>query len=269
MENGAHAIESSAASTEQQDQLPSRTRTESQSLHSGTVGSQARLDDLQAIHQQEITKIRAERDAAHAAKERADVQYQTLLGRVNTIKSQLGERLKADAVSLSFPVRKNKHADSVFDDQEELSQSRLQIEQLESSNNHLRKTDIDNQELILRLQANLEAHRNEVESLRSRTNLSSSNWSKERDDLVSQLAYAREEFDNAKQAMQDWEVLAMEERSLRENLAERVAEAEEQLASHKDGFERVTNERNVLNSTVEGLQRALQEIQEGTDLRLA
>ena len=83
-------------------------------------------------------------------------------------------------------------------------------------------------------------------------NLSQQNWVKE-----------REEFDTTKQAMQDWEVLAMEERSIRENLEERVSDLEEQLTNHRNGHERAAAERDSQALTVDGLRRALQEIQEG------
>jgi hypothetical protein len=84
---------------------------------------------------------------------------------------------------------------------------------------------------------------------------------KERDELISREAYAREEFENAKQAMQDWEVLAMNERSLRESLSEKEAELKEQLESLKDEYERATRDRDQNNQAVEGLQKALQEVQ--------
>jgi len=58
------------------------------------------IETLKANHESERSTLKKERDEALAAKERSDAQYQTLLGRVNTIKSQLGERLKADAVSI-------------------------------------------------------------------------------------------------------------------------------------------------------------------------
>ena len=74
---------------------------------------------------------------------------------------------------------------------------------------------------------------------------------------------AREEFETARQAMQDWEVLAMEERSIREGLGDRVAELEEQLAGQQQAYERAAMERDDQSSTVDGLQRALQDIQEG------
>ena len=103
----------------------------------------------------------------------------------------------------------------------------------------------------------------ELSSLRNRTTLSQQNWTREREDLVQKEAEAREEFEAAKQAMQDWEVLAMEERSIRENLAERVSDLEEQLTSNREAHERAASERDSQTLTVDGLQRALQEIQEG------
>jgi hypothetical protein len=79
--------------------------------------------------------------------------------------------------------------------------------------------------------------------------------------LISREAYAKEEFENAKQAMQDWEVLAMNERSLRENLAEKDAELREQLESMRDQYEKAARDRDTNNQAVEGLQKALQEVQ--------
>lgn len=103
-----------------------------------------------------------------------------------------------------------------------------------------------------------------MEVLRSRANLSQQNWLKERDELIGREAYAREEFETAKQAMQDWEVLAMEERSLRENLTEKVAEIEEQISTQREALERAVSERDTHSNTVEGLQRALKDIHEGS-----
>ncbi|GAM89716.1 hypothetical protein ANO11243_077550 [Dothideomycetidae sp. 11243] len=188
------------------------------------------LEQVQGKHDEELSTVKEERDEAQAAKEKADSQYQTLLGRVNTIRSQLGERLKADA--------------------EELAQARSQIEQLESKNAEDKKTREESEAALAQVQGQLNAQKDEVNTLRSRSNVSTTNWSKE-------------QFENAKQAMQDWEVLAMEERSLRESLGEKVSELEDQTMSNREAYERTLNERDVLNSTVEGLQRALQEIQEG------
>lgn len=111
----------------------------------------------------------------------------------------------------------------------------------------------------------------EVATLRSRSTLSQQNWIKERDELISREAFAREEFENAKQAMQDWEVLAMNERSIRENLAEKESELKEQIESLREAYEKAVKDRDTNNEAVEGLQKMLQELQNGKqfDTRVA
>jgi hypothetical protein len=47
---------------------------------------------------EEIRSLREELDEANEGKEHFETQYKNLLGRVNTIKTSLGDRLKADAV---------------------------------------------------------------------------------------------------------------------------------------------------------------------------
>lgn len=81
--------------------------------------------------------------------------------------------------------------------------------------------------------------------------------------MLQREKYAKEEFESARQAMQDWEILAMEERSIRENLTERVADLEEQVSAHREAYEKAAAERDTQSLTVDGLQRALQEIQQG------
>lgn len=103
----------------------------------------------------------------------------------------------------------------------------------------------------------------ELSGLRNRTTLSQQNWAKEREDLIQRGVLAKEEFEAAKQAMQDWEILAMEERSIRESITEKVGDLEEQLSTQREAYERAASERDAQSLTVDGLQRALQEIQEG------
>lgn len=91
--------------------------------------------------------------------------------------------------------------------------------------------------------------------------MSQQNWVREREELVESEAYLREEFENAKQAMHDWEVLAMEERTIRKDQAERVADLEEQLINLKESYERVKEDRDGQNATIDGLQKNVQEIQ--------
>jgi FtsZ-binding cell division protein ZapB len=56
------------------------------------------LEELQAKHQSELGAVQTELQETQAEKDEAQEQYQSLLGKVNTIKAQLGERLKSDAV---------------------------------------------------------------------------------------------------------------------------------------------------------------------------
>lgn len=103
----------------------------------------------------------------------------------------------------------------------------------------------------------------EAANLRNRLNLSQHNWAKEKENLVAHEAYLQEELETTKQAMQDWEVIAMEERSIRESLADRVLELEEQLATFKANYGKIAAEKEQTSATIGGLQRALREIQEG------
>jgi flagellar biosynthesis chaperone FliJ len=56
------------------------------------------LEELQSKHTADMEALQQKLDDAESKKEQAETQFQMLLERVNTIKSQLGERLKEDAV---------------------------------------------------------------------------------------------------------------------------------------------------------------------------
>lgn len=111
------------------------------------------------------------------------------------------------------------------------------------------------------LASEVQTQSKELSSLRNRANLSQQNWIKEREELAEQEAYIRQEYETAKQSMHDWEVLALEERSVRKDLTEKVGDLEEQVASLKEAYERAASERDSQSMTVDGLQKALQEIQ--------
>ncbi|EXJ66869.1 uncharacterized protein A1O5_10064 [Cladophialophora psammophila CBS 110553] len=206
------------------------------------------LEELQAKHATEIEAVQTELADTQAEKENAEEQYQSLLGKVNTIRSQLGERLKADA--------------------EDLAQARTRIEELEEQRSELQERytarAAEVEELTARnadLSQKQAEQSKELSTLRNRLTLSQQNWLKEKEELVESEAYMRDEFENAKQAMHDWEVLAMEERTMRKDLADRNADLEEQLSSLKEAYEKAASERDTHSGAVDGLQNALQEIQ--------
>jgi septal ring factor EnvC (AmiA/AmiB activator) len=60
-------------------------------------------EDTLSKHEEEMQSLRDELEEANEGKEHFETQYKNLLGRVNTIKTSLGDRLKADAVG-NFPI---------------------------------------------------------------------------------------------------------------------------------------------------------------------
>lgn len=56
------------------------------------------LEEVQSNHERQIQDVQAQLQDEKSERETAEENYQNLLGKVNTIRSQLGERLKADAV---------------------------------------------------------------------------------------------------------------------------------------------------------------------------
>lgn len=214
---------------------------ERDSLRAEVTELRKSLESLQEQHD-EVSGVKEELEQTQQAKEHAETQYRNLLTKVNTIRSQLGERLKADAA--------------------ELETARERIAELEAANEEAEGSRGTLSTELSNLRITIESQAAELETLRSRTNLSTSNWAKERDDLVSREAYLKEEYEVAKQAMQDWEILATEERTRREALEERMQELEEQLSGQQEAYERIKSESETQNSTVDGLQRALRDLQE-------
>ncbi|KAH7125746.1 hypothetical protein B0J11DRAFT_313389 [Dendryphion nanum] len=199
------------------------------------------LESIQEKHEEEVTTLQGELDEANESKEHFETQYRNLLGRVNTIKSSLGDRLKADAARLE--------------------EAQTHISGLEEQNQELQQSNTALSEELTQLRKQNEDQASEITNLRDRANVSQQNWIQERDDLISREAAAREDFENARQAMQDWEALALNERSLHDNLKERMSELAEQVETLREAHQKATSERDTNSQTVDGLHKALQEVQ--------
>lgn len=228
---GKHAEEVSMIKEEHAEQL-----SNIQAKHSEEVST------ISGQHTEEVSSIRAELAESESAKDLAETQYQSLLGRINTIKSSLGERLKAD--------------------KEELAEAKEQIEELESQNGNLQKRVEGLEDDVKRLEQESHESSKELSSLRNRHNLSQQNWVDEREDLIQKTKQLKEEAEAAREAMGDWEVLAMEERSMRESSVEKIRDLEEQYSAQKESYEAAVSERDSQSQALAGLQRALQEVQE-------
>lgn len=62
------------------------------------------LEGIQQKHSDDTEGLRRQLEDTRKSKEQSESKYQKLLGQVNNIKTQLGERLKADAVRLMIVV---------------------------------------------------------------------------------------------------------------------------------------------------------------------
>ncbi|KAG9245284.1 hypothetical protein BJ878DRAFT_502189 [Calycina marina] len=190
----------------------------------------------------EVSKLKEELEESEEARKQAEQQYENLLGRLNTIKASLGERMKAD-----------KHA---------LSETQEENDELRTENENLQSRIQGLESRMKEVEAGSNDSSKELSSLRNRHNLSQQNWVSEREYLIQQTAQLNDEAEAAREAMGDWEVLAMEERSVREGLKERIVDIEEQFSVQREAYGSLMAERDSQSQTVDGLQIALRELQE-------
>ncbi|KAI1815664.1 hypothetical protein GGS20DRAFT_542110 [Poronia punctata] len=215
---------------------------ENEALKAEVEELRRQLETMQTAHTEETTQLKSELEEVEAAKEQVEEQYQNLVDRVEKIKESVGNRLARG--------------------KEELEEANQRIEELEAQNENLQRDGQSLREEVDGLKVELQDATRELSSLRSRNNLSQHNSLKEKEDMARQIQHLREEAESAKDAMGDWEILAMEERSIRENLAEKASALEEQLENLRENYERAASERDAQSQAVDSLQRALQEIQE-------
>ncbi|KYK58413.1 golgi matrix protein [Drechmeria coniospora] len=200
------------------------------------------LEGIQETHQQETSQLQTEIDESNNAKEHAEEQYQVLLGRVEKIKESLSDRLKRDKA--------------------ELEEARDRIEELEAQNEQLQGSAQSSGDDMEKLKEELQDATRELMTLRSRNNLSAHNWLKEKEELTRMVHHLKGEVEQTSNAMGEWEVLAMEERSVKESMMDKVQELEEQMGALKRGYESAATERDSQSTLVDNLQNALREIQE-------
>ncbi|OBS25731.1 hypothetical protein FPOA_06266 [Fusarium poae] len=200
------------------------------------------LESIQETHSNEVTQLKSDLEESNAAKENAEEEYQTLLGRVEKIKQTLSDRFKRDKA--------------------ELEESKERIEELEAENEELRNNAVSSGDDVAKLKEELQDATRELNTLRSRNNLSAQNWGKEKEELLRHVQHLKSEMETTANAMGEWEVIAMEERSIKEGLVDKVSELEEQVALLRQNYESATTDRDSQATLIENLQNALREIQD-------
>ncbi|KAF3907333.1 hypothetical protein ABW20_dc0103493 [Dactylellina cionopaga] len=201
-----------------------------------------KTDPSQDTSKARIAQLENQLAQAHAENAQLDDKYKGLLGRVASIRTTLTDRLNKDA--------------------EELQQTKGMVEALEE---HNRTIITEKDALEASLKQTLSEKKilsQEVQDLRHRFSVSQQNWSKEREEAEIIRTKLKEEFENARKSAQDWEVLAMEESSVRRVLEERSNDIEEQCISQKDALEKEALLRSQQIAKISDLQKALHDIQQ-------
>ncbi|PFH56592.1 hypothetical protein XA68_16274 [Ophiocordyceps unilateralis] len=215
---------------------------EREALRAEVAQLRRQLESIQESHEHDVSQLRSDLEESNTAKEHAEEQYQNLLGRVEKIKESLSDRLKRDKA--------------------ELEEARERIEELEAQNEELQGSARSSGEDVDKLREELQAATRELATLRSRNNLSAHNWHREKEELMKTVQHLKEEMEATSTAMGEWEVLAMEERSIKDSLVDKVSELEEQVLGLKEGYESASTERDNQTTLIENLQNAMREIQE-------
>lgn len=96
-ENAGASESATSDAFESKDRFDALVR-DRDSLRAEVVDMRRSLEEIQSKHGTEMESLQGKLSDAESKKEHAEVQFQKLLERVNIIKSQLGERLKEDAV---------------------------------------------------------------------------------------------------------------------------------------------------------------------------
>lgn len=60
------------------------------------------LESIKVKHEEEISNLQSEVEEANESKEHYETQYKNLFAKINTLRSSLGDRVKADAVCISL-----------------------------------------------------------------------------------------------------------------------------------------------------------------------
>lgn len=108
MNDGAEA--SSPDNLQSQEKFDALVR-DRDSLRAEVTDMRKSLEEIQSKHRADMEALQHKLDDTESKKEQAETQFQKLLERVNVIKSQLGERLKEDAVRAALIRRSRISAD--------------------------------------------------------------------------------------------------------------------------------------------------------------
>ncbi|TXT04956.1 hypothetical protein VHUM_04039 [Vanrija humicola] len=186
----------------------------------------------------------SELERVKAENERLNHQYRSLLGKLTSMRSTLGEKLKEDA--------------------EELDRREEQINELNAENTAL-------QEQLGTLRGELESSSAECASLSSQLQQLRSQSDNSSSDVLSLTREMRElrgEMERLRAEREDWETEAERERRRREEIEDEARARERREAEYRREAERAIDESKLEKERADNLQEVLSEFQAAKDLEL-
>ncbi|KAK9366939.1 hypothetical protein V1509DRAFT_628433 [Lipomyces kononenkoae] len=203
-----------------------------------TISSKEEADKFETEKKELLEKL------AKAEKERQDFenQYKSLLGKVSSIRSTLGERLKTDS--------------------QEIARQKTSIEYLEQKCKNLTETVTTLQQEVITASEESDKLSKELALLRQSSMSSQDNWQIERGELISKQHNLQKQLQDAERSAEDWQVIASEEKTMRITTSERAAELDEQLRGQKSLYDGILQENNENAASVKNLRQAINVLQE-------
>lgn len=134
---------------------------------------------------------------------------------------------------------------------------------MEQKNKQLTETTTKLQHEALASNEEADKLSRELANLRQSSLSSQGSWHKERETMVMSERKLRDKLRETEKSANDWELIAIEERTIRENSSRRIYELEEQLQSQKEFLQKAVKEQGISAETIKNLQHAINEMQEG------
>ncbi|KAK6535094.1 hypothetical protein TWF694_001584 [Orbilia ellipsospora] len=222
--------------------LGSENLTHDTELHNGPEITESQSESNQNTDTIRISQLEEELAQSRTENAQLDDKYKGLLGRVASIRTTLTDRLNKDA--------------------EELQETKRMVETLEERSKLI---DLEKDSLESSLKQTLAEKKilsQEVQDLRQRFSVSQQNWLKEREEFELIKTKLVDDLENARKSAQDWEVLAMEESSVRRALEERSNDIEEQCVSQREALDKEALQRSQQAAKISDLHKALHDIQQ-------
>ncbi len=203
----------------------------------------SQTQERDATDKQLLSEVRKQLTKSEDDKTQIESQYRNLLGKVTQMKATLGERLKQDA--------------------QELASNRQTIEDLESQNFVLNETVVHMQEQIVSAsESDLDKSR-ELVFLKDESQSLVAKLERLQKQLQEETRRYTEEKEQSSHQLRSWENIAVEEKTVKDSLRDRISDLEEQLSEQNAAYQKMRSQSEEDNQSISQFRTNIQELQEG------